>query len=233
MVLEQKIIVEGILYSVVISDEAQTLLAAKAAGRVIVGVTGTDRDQKLSMARYVVENQEAADPKYLERVVRRQAGLPWLIGEGCRLLVREFTTEDAGQIPKEPEDREADRVFYDPDRLSAYIQSQYGFFEYGLWAVVTKEDGKLIGKAGIARCDGQGRMELAYHIFQSYRRRGYGEEACRIVLDYVKSEYNCPVYGVVEAENTASRKLLEKLGFVLKEQKYSESGHLCYLSGPC
>lgn len=43
MVLEQEIIIEGIPYSVVISDEAETLLAAKAAGRVIVGMAGKDR----------------------------------------------------------------------------------------------------------------------------------------------------------------------------------------------
>lgn len=44
MVLEQEIIIEGIPYSVVISDEAETLLAAKAAGRVIVGMAGKKRE---------------------------------------------------------------------------------------------------------------------------------------------------------------------------------------------
>ena len=233
MVLEQEIIIEGIPYSVVISDEAETLLAAKAAGRGIVGMVGKEENPPLSMARYLVESLEAADNLYLERVVRRQAHLPWVIGESRRILLREFTCEDANQVLQEPEDQDADRVFYEPDRLLAYIENQYGLFEYGLWAVVEKERGKVIGKAGITRVDSQGQMELAYHIFRPYRRQGYGEEACRIVLQYVKEEYDCPVYAVLEAENNASRTLLEKLGFAVMEQKYSESGHLYYLYEPC
>lgn len=233
MVREQDVTVENICCRVVISDEAKTLLAAKAAGRVIVAYLREDGTEDLSMARYGVEDPQAADERYLERVVRRELGLPWIIGESKRLLLREFTLEDRAHVYPEPEDGEGDKVFYDRERLEAYISSQYGFFEYGLWAVVRKADGRLLGKAGLTDWDAQGRMELAYHIFTPYRRRGYGEEACRVVLSYACQEYACPFYALVEPGNKASPGLLKKLGFRFTGQEYSGSRHRYCLDAPC
>lgn len=214
MVQEKEITVENTVIPVVVSDDEKTLLAAKAAGRVIVGVAGKNGERTLSMARYLVETEDAATEQYLEQVVRREKGLPWMIQETDRLLIREFTAEDAGQVPQEPEDREDDQIFQDREKLAAYIEGQYGFFGYGLWAVERKTDKRIVGKAGITGCDEKGRMELGYHIFTPYRRQGYGEEACRAVREYVKREYGCDVYAVVEASNDASVGLLRKLGMM-------------------
>lgn len=227
MTRERDITIQNTVYRVVISDDEETLFAAKAAGRVIVGVTGADRARKLPVARYLAETEDAVTERYLEQVVCREKGLPWIIGETRLITVREFTEEDAKQVPSETEDKEDDLVFQDKEKLKAYIHGQYEFFGYGLWAVERKEDKRIIGKAGITGCDEKGRMELGYHIFKPYRRRGYGGEACRTVLEYVREEYGCPVCAVVEASNDASRKLLEKLGFSsapsVTEQKCSGS----------
>lgn len=216
MVQEKDITVENMIIRVVISDDEKTLLAAKAAGRVIVGVAGENGERALPMARYLVAAEAATTEQYLEQVVRREKGLPWMIKETDRLLIREFTAKDAGQVPQEPEDQEDDRIFQDREKLTAYIEGQYGFFGYGLWAVERKTDRRIVGKAGITGCDEEGRMELGYHIFTPYRRQGYGEEACRAILEYVKEEYDCPVYAAVEASNDASTGLLKKLGLHTK-----------------
>lgn len=233
---EREVSVEGTGYRVVISDEKETLLAARAAGRVPVGWLREGGEQDLGAARFLITELDGVDEAYLERVVRREMGLPWIIGESKRLTVREFTVEDLSQVIREPDDREADRVFYTPDKLNAYIRGQYGFYEYGLWAVVRKSDQSVIGKAGIVGCvedrdsaeaEGAGsmpesqndgalagcQMELGYHIFTPYRRQGYAGEACRIILNYVEQEFACPVYADVECGNAASMALLEKLGF--------------------
>lgn len=232
MVQEKDVVVEDTVIRVVISDDEKTLLAAKAAGRVIVGVIGEDMERALPMARYVIETQDAVTERYLEQVVRREKGMPWIIKETTRLRIREFAARDAGQVPPEPEDREDDRIFQDQEKLEAYITGQYGFFGYGLWAVERKKDARIIGKAGITRCDEDGRMELGYHIFTPYRRQGYGEEACRAVLEYVKEEYGCDVYAVAEASNNASAGLIKKLGLPsFTEKKCIESGHRHFPSG--
>lgn len=243
MILKREIAIEGKKYCVVLSDEREALLAAKAAGRVLVGILGSG-DENLSPVRYLVETPECADERYLERVVRREVGLPWIIAESKRLILREFTMEDLAQIPKEGES-EADRVFYTEELLKAYIRGQYGFYEYGIWAVVRREDGRIIGKAGVSDCDirripaadlsdasvsaPEMRLELGYHIFAPYRRQGYAEEACRMVLDYTTEEYGCPVYAVTEQSNLPSIRLLEKLGFKAEERKYSEAASQHYL----
>ena len=42
-----------------------------------------------------------------------------------------------------------DEIFQSREKLTAYIDSQYRFFEYGIWAVVEKESMTVIGKAGL------------------------------------------------------------------------------------
>lgn len=219
MTEERTVIVESKPYCVVISDEAETLLAAKAAGRVPVGLWGNDKD--FSMVTYLVESLDAADERFLERVVRRKLGLPWKIAESDRLLLREFAADDWQLIPAEPQDEEDDRVFYDKVKLEAYIRQQYGFYEYGVWAVVRKADGVIVGKAGIvgAEEDSELCMEIGYHIFEPYRRQGYALEACRLILDYIHEEFEAQVYAVTESSNAASKGVLAKLGFEVRETR--------------
>ena len=211
---------------------------------------------------------DAICPEYLERIVQRHIGLPWTIAETDRLIIREFTVEDIAKMPEEPEvwftkeEQEADQVFYDAEKLKAYIISQYRFYEYGIWALVRKKDGVIVGKAGLSnarerefaganaqdyawvnvpegesgKTAGTGNaperqiradhendvsdvrkienrefLELGYHIFHPYRRQGYAEEACRVILDYAKNELDCQVCACVAGENTASIRLLWKL----------------------
>lgn len=231
MTEEREIRIGGNICPVTISDDQKTLLAAKAAGRVVVGYLHDGGDQDLPAAEYLIDTPEAADSQYLERVARRHLGLPWMIGESDRLIIREFTLDDIPKVAAEPGDLEPDTVFYTSSRLKAYIESQYRFYEYGTWAVIRKADGTLVGKAGVCNAEDADCLELGYHIFLPYRRKGYAVEACRIILDYVKRELECPVHAVTDPANTASAGVLAKLGFAFIRQRYSESGQLQYLYG--
>ena len=94
--------IDGISYPVVLSDETEALLKAKADGKASVGFWDRNEwgQQDLSGASYLVEDLEDADQKFLEQVVRRHLGLPWKIAETRRLLIREFAEEDAGSGSK-------------------------------------------------------------------------------------------------------------------------------------
>ena len=225
MKTEYKVIIEGQSHSVVVSDETEALLAAEAAGKASVGLWHRNQEQDLSMTGYVVESECALTQEYLERVVRRKLGLPWRIAETERLFIREFQMGDEKRIPQEPEDREGDRVFNTPQLLKEYIRCQYGFFEYGIWALVERQSKAIIGKAGVSQsleaADG---LELGYHIFRPYRRKGYGREACAAVLRWCRDETEGPVYTKIDASNEASIRLAESLGFRLINRRYSESG---------
>lgn len=166
---ERDVWIEGTCYPVIISDEKEALLAANAAGRAIIGLWRREREslaeertepnigqmenaewQDLSPARYLIESIEDLEPEYLERVVRRTFGMPWKIGETRRLIIREFETKDSRKVLAEPEDTEADRIFSRPNLLKEYIRCQYGFYEYGIWALTEKRSRELVGKAGVA-----------------------------------------------------------------------------------
>lgn len=233
MVLEQKISVDQRVCLVILSDEEEALSAAKAAGRAFVGILGKKGYGPLREAEYVLALPEELSGKeapekepswnayqreiltpYLERVVRRHWGLPWEICSTRRLEIREFTLSDVSRIPKEPEDTPGDAVFYTPDLLKSYIRNQYHFYEYGIWAVVRKADGVIVGTAGVTSAEENPAfpLELGYHIFTPYRRQGYAREACQGILSWVKEEWDCPVCARVKPDNTASVRLLEQLG---------------------
>ncbi len=241
MIVERSVVIDGKSYMVTISDEREALLAAKAAGRAIVELWRRDRKEAFfSPASYAIENMEDADDRFLERVVRRSLGLPWIIAETERLVIREFCREDAKNVPKEEESggsaAQADQIFYTPELLSSYAGCQYGFYEYGVWAVTEKKSGRLVGKAGVwdpeepetEECGALSEelpLELGYHVFLPYRRKGYGKEAVLGILNYVRECLgNRPVMAKTDASNEASVHLLESSGFQFIGNRYSGSG---------
>ena len=220
MKTERMIQLDGRFDSVLISDEPEALQAARAAGRASVGLWNRERNSDLSSAEYLVEQMEDIDEAYLERIVRRHLGLPWIMGESERLLIREFCLEDAALVPWENGGGESDRVFYTPELLQEYIRCQYGFYQCGIWALVEKKSGNLVGKAGLTQLGDEWQeyeegLEIGYHIFAPYRNLGYGREICQWLLSYAKEEYQLPVYAKIDRSNDRSIHLAETCGFQL------------------
>ena len=118
MTREYPVPVEGQIHMVVVSDDKEALLAAQAAGKASVELGAS------FLARYAVESLDDLSREYLEQVVRRELGLPWVIARTRRLVIREFQQGDEAWIPCEPEDREDDEVFRDPELLREYIRCQ-------------------------------------------------------------------------------------------------------------
>lgn len=236
MTREYPVPVEGQIHMVVVSDDKEALLAAKAAGKASVELWKNDGGPFL--ARYVVESPEDLSQEYLERVVRRHLGLPWEILRTERLVIREFCLGDETCVPEDPEDGEADRTFRDRQRLREYIQCQYGFYGYGIWAVTERRSGVIVGKAGVTNAwweseggqDPGEALELGYHIFTPYRERGYGREACQGILSWCRENSDFPyIYAKTDSQNQKSAGLLEKLGFCLTDQRCSGSGQRQFL----
>ena len=141
MTRQHELLIDGNLYGITVSDEREALLTAKAVGRAFVAV-GDEMFSGIGV-EYAVESFEAVDEKYLERVLRRHLGLPWNIIESDRVLIRELTPEDYKFVSKE------ENAFSDEEQYLAYLNSQYRFYEYGLWGIERREDGILVGTAGV------------------------------------------------------------------------------------
>ena len=253
MTERRTVLIGGTPYPVTISSEQEVLSAAYAAGGAILGLWDKTRSgQSLSPADYVVECMEDVDEEFLERVVRRRFHLPWLIAETKRLIIREFTVEDAAHMAA-GEAGPGDDIFCSSEKLAAYIDSQYRFFEYGIWALEEKKSKAVIGKAGLFQPDWKfddamafepgvfqaeilpalkkedTPLELGYHIFSPWMRSGYAKEACREILNYGTGRLASCICAVIEEENTASIRLAESLGFRLTAQRYNGSAGLLYL----
>lgn len=231
MVWERTVVTDGIPVKVTVSDEQEALLAAYAAGGAVVGFWDRMTAGKcLAPAEYLVESMEAVDDLFLERVARRRLRLPWVIAETERLIIREFVLEDLENIAGVEEAGPGDGIFIKEDTLKAYIDCQYRFYEYGIWAVVEKESGRLVGKAGISGFSWGGTptaeaptteaqetplLELGYHIFSPWRQMGYAKEACEAIISYASEYLTDRLYAQINENNNPSVRLAEGLGFRL------------------
>lgn len=221
-------VVNGREVPVLISDEKEALLAAKAAGRAIIGLwrPGQEMDE-ISAARYVVEDSQDATEEYLERVARRHLELPWRICETERLVIREMFADDFDEVWS----NQIGHGFGTIEELEAYTKNQYAFYEFGFWAVTEKESGELVGMAGLtvpgepdeARylwmeletgVENGEILELGYHVFPKFRRKGIAREACEAVILYGVNELNVSKVIVrIEKDNEKSKNLACGLGF--------------------
>lgn len=213
MTIEREVTVDGQTYPVIISDENEALQAAKAAGRAIVGLWREKSDINYSDCLYLITDPDDVSDAFLERVIRRHLDLPWIIAKTDHLIIREFASDDPLEQPSEDD---ADSTFSDNEKREEYRRHQYRFSECGLWALVRREDGILIGKAGLT--DG----ELGYHIYKPYRRQGYALEACHEIIKYgfEALELN-EIRLITKTSNMASIALAEKMGFIKAEQSVS------------
>lgn len=171
--------------------------------------------------RYAVESLAELDIEYLERVRRRYNHIPWDIGETDRCLIRELSLSDLPAL-YELYDKPGMTDFVEPlfdyetelEYQKAYIENMYGFYEYGMWLVFSRETGKLIGRAGLEH------DELGYMIAPELWNQGYATEVCRFIIDYARENTDFEeLYCRIDERNEASVRLAKKLGF-------TNSGHV-------
>jgi len=74
---------------------------------------------------------------------------------------------------------------------------------------------QVVGTIGLKKIDTYNKnAELGYWVAKKYWRQGIASEAVKLILDYGFNELNLKrVYAGVFHPNTASQKLLEKIGF--------------------
>jgi len=97
---------------------------------------------------------------------------------------------------------------------------------FGLW-VIRDQDGRFLGRAGLRHLDIQGvdEIEIAYTFHQAYWGLGYASEIAAALRDIGFCAMGLPdLVGIVLVDNLASRRVLEKTGFIF-ERVYRNDGH--------
>ena len=136
---------------------------------------------------------------------------PWRVSEA--VIQRELWTE---RDPRVPAHR---RIDADGHPTVADIEEGIRAARpasIGLLAVERKTAGDVIGYCGLVDSvrGSEGEPELAYELLRRVWGQGYATEASWAVLDWARSSGHERVSATVWDWNTASRRVLAKLGFV-------------------
>lgn len=130
-----------------------------------------------------------------------------------RLLLREMTEGDLPALKA---------VLQDPEVMTAYEHSfsdrdvaewlarqreRYRRDGFGLWAVVLRSTGEMVGQAGITwqDCEGQPVLEVGYLLKKRFWHQGYASEAARACRDYAFRVLGAgKVSSIIKTDNAAS-----------------------------
>ena len=92
-------------------------------------------------------------------------------------------------------------------------------FGYGLFSVILKDTGELIGDCGLAQMEDQGAVELGYDFRSDFWNQGYATEAALAVQDYAFNVLKLPrLVSLIRVGNLASKRVAEKGGMTLVEE---------------
>lgn len=138
-----------------------------------------------------------------------------------RLLLRELTYEDFTSLYEVLADSDIMQHYpytFDENRVRNWITKnieRYQIFGFGLWAVVLKETGEMIGDCGITmqNINGSIKPEIGYHISKKHQRQGYAKEAARKCRDWAfeNTTFNT-VYSYMKGTNIASYSTAMSMG---------------------
>lgn len=195
-----------------------------------------NKAESFKKAPYAVTSLKGVDFAYMDKIYRRFFGIPWIILTTKRCVIREIAEDDLDELYEvyaNPsitryteglyQDREKERAY-----IKEYIGQVYELCGFGVWAVVDKATGKLIGRAGLAWREGFETPELGYIISADYQRQGIATEVCGAILKFAEKELQFPMIRVLfEKENTASFKLCKKLGFKEDREILIEGKEMC------
>ncbi|MEO0376314.1 MAG: GNAT family N-acetyltransferase [Cyanobacteria bacterium P01_A01_bin.17] len=144
----------------------------------------------------------------------------WL--ETKRLVLREFQQEDLPWLASILADPQV--MKFSPTGVASSRQAQekiesfitsYRAYGFGKWAVLLEDRQELIGYCGIAveQIDDRYEKELGYRLDSRCWGQGFATEAAIAAIQYGLESLKLPyILGVVERENIASVRVLEKIG---------------------
>lgn len=138
-----------------------------------------------------------------------------------RLLLRNICEDDYDALYAVLADSDIMQHYpytFDETRVRNWINKnieRYSIFGFGLWAVVMKSNGKMIGDCGLTmqNINGQIKPEIGYHIRKDCQRNGYAKAAATAVRNWVFE--NTPIqmiYSYMKSANVGSYSTARSIG---------------------
>ena len=150
-----------------------------------------------------------------------------MIYETKRLYTREMREDDIPSLEKILKDKETMEAYehtFSDEEVREWLQKQrkrYKEYGFGLWAVILKESGEMIGQCGLSIQEAGGRevLEIGYLFQREYWHKGYASEAAAGCKKYAfevleKTE----VCSIIRDTNIASMNVAIRNGMVIKNR---------------
>ena len=156
-----------------------------------------------------------------------------VIFESPRLLARRLQPEDRQAMLAVYGDAEAMRWVGDGrpltaeecDRWLEVTADNYRRRGYGMFALVERETGRVVGFGGLVHPGGQAEAEVKYALLRSAWGRGLATEAARALLGYGAAAHGLrEVIATVDPDNLASQRVLAKAGMARGALRHEEDG---------
>jgi ribosomal-protein-alanine N-acetyltransferase len=147
---------------------------------------------------------------------------PWRVAEAA--VQRELWVERDPRVPPHRRiDADGHPTVAD---LEESIRTNQPSSSIGLLAVERKAAGDVIGYCGLVDSGrgSDGEPELVFELLRRVWRQGYATEASLAVLDWARSSGYERVWATVWDWNTASRRVLAKLGFTESDRAEVDPG---------
>jgi len=141
-----------------------------------------------------------------------------------RLLLREFSTEDATAMAQVLSDPETMRYYpapYDQAGVKQWIErnrQRYQDHGVGLWAMELKNRSELIGDCGIIvqQVEGERLYEIGYHLRRDLWHRGLATEAAIACRDWAFAHLKTErLISLIRPENQPSIRVAERNGMIV------------------
>ena len=139
-----------------------------------------------------------------------------------RLFLREMNQTDYPALYQILCDPEVMRAAYErpftPEEAQAWLErhlKRYETLGFGLWAVVHKETGEMIGQCGLTWQSWRGKdlLEIGYLFQKAHWHKGYAVEAARACRDYAFSVLGADrVYSIIRDTHIASQGVATRIG---------------------
>lgn len=166
--------------------------------------------------------------------IRAISFLPFKNLESERLLLRQIKNEDVNEVFDLRSNPETMKYIPRPLVTSIdgainhikMIQDKIESNEGINWAITLKPNNKLLGIIGHYRIQWENfRSEIGYMLLPEAHNKGIATEAIKLIVEYGFNEMNMhSLEAIIDPENYASAKVLEKNGFV-KEAHFKENGY--------
>jgi RimJ/RimL family protein N-acetyltransferase len=156
--------------------------------------------------------------------------------ETARLQMRRMTYDDVAGLLKVFGDSEAMRFYpapFDCQQMEKWVdwnQRNYTNYGYGLWSLILRATGELIGDCGLVnqQVDEALEVEIGYHVRRDLWRQGLATEAALACRDYGFDILGRRrLISLIHPQNLASRRVAEKVGMTLSREALWKNKPTC------